>query len=153
MPNLYLVVLGRHKKTRLAGAGRVSVKRVFGVLVAITTATVTATAATTAATATAATVSATTAAVATATAAVSATTAAITTAAFATWGTLFTGTGNIYTQVASVKILVVEHLNSLLSFLVGAHFNKGKTAGTAGELIEHQLALDHGSGLREQCFK
>ncbi len=114
--------------------------------------TVPAATATAAATATSATAAAT-AAVATATAAVAATTAAAVSAAITTRRTFFTGTRNVYAEIASIQILVVEHFNGTLCFLVGAHFNEGKSAGTAGELVEHQLALDNGSGLREQRFK
>jgi len=49
--------------------------------------------------------------------------------------------------------MVVEHFDRFVGLFQGAHFNKGEPAGTARELIEHQLAFDDGSGLLEQLFE
>jgi len=94
----------------------------------------------------------TVAATATATAA-AATATTITTTALAAGRTFFARTRNVNAQVATLQILVVEHVNRFLCFFRSAHFNKGKPAGAAGELIEHQLAFDDGTGLLEQIFE
>ncbi len=108
-------------------------------LVAITATAIAA--ATTAATATAATTIATT------------TTATTTATAIATRRTFFARTRNVDAQVTALQILFIEHVNRLLGFFRGAHFNKGKPAGAAGEFVEHQLAFDDGTSLLEQLFK
>jgi hypothetical protein len=79
--------------------------------------------------------------------------ATATTATFTARRAFFARTRNINAQVATLQILVVEHVNPLLGFFRGAHFNKGKAAGSAGEFIEHQLAFDDGTGLLEQVFE
>jgi hypothetical protein len=96
----------------------------------------------------------TTAAVAaTATAATAATAVTTTTAAFTARGTFFARLCNVDPKIAALQILFIEHFNRFVGFFMGAHLNKGKTAGTAREFIKHQFAFYDRSGLFEQLLE
>lgn len=49
--------------------------------------------------------------------------------------------------------LAVELVDRSLGFLFGAHGDKGKPAGCAGELVLHQQDFGDGAGLREQVLQ
>jgi len=49
------------------------------------------------------------------------------------------GARDIDRQGATLKIFVMKHFHCFVGFLGGGKFNEGKTAGFAGELVEHQI--------------
>jgi len=84
--------------------------------------------------ATTATTAASTTVSTSATAAATASTASAKTAS----ATLFTGSGDVHIQISSLKLLAIKHLDRLLRFLVGTHFDEGKSPALTGHSI-----LDH----------
>ena len=52
--------------------------------------------------------------------------------------TLLTGSGDVHIQISPLKLLAIKHLDGFLRFLVGTHFNEGKSPAFTGHSI-----LDH----------
>jgi hypothetical protein len=112
---------------------------------AATTATATATAAITA---TAATAAETTPTAAAATAAEAAATTAAAEAAL-TRGALLARTRDVHGERTPAEVLAVEHFNGALSFLGRRELDEGESAGTTGELVEHQVHVEDDTGARK----
>jgi hypothetical protein len=113
---------------------------------AATTATATATAAITATAATAAETTTTTAAAATAAEAAATTAAA---EAALTRGALLARTRDVHGERTPAEVLAVEHFNGTLGFLGRRELDEGESAGTTGELVEHQVHVEDDTGARK----
>ncbi len=128
-------------------AGRlVTVTARTAIAVAAPSAATTATA-TAAITATAATAAETTTAAA-ATAAEAATTTAAAEATL-TRGALLAGTSDVHGERTPAEVLAVEHFNGALGFLGRRELDEGESAGTTGELVEHQVHVEDDAGARK----
>lgn len=128
--------------TAIAAVPAAAVTTAATAIAPITAAAAPAAAVTTAAAATAATATTTVA------------TAATTTAeAAGTRGALFTRTGDVHREGAALDLVPVELLDGLLGLVATAHRHEGKTARTAGELVEDDLDDTDGANLAEQGFK
>jgi hypothetical protein len=85
-----------------------------------------------------------------------ATTTALTTAAetaAAARRTLFARTGDVHGQVATIEILAVEGLDGSFSRFRSLHGDEGETARATGELVDHQVDLDHAAMSSEQVME
>jgi hypothetical protein len=51
--------------------------------------------------------------------------------------------GDVHGQGPATELLAVEHFDGLMGFFGTAEFDKGEAAGTARELVEHQVDVDH----------
>ncbi len=76
-----------------------------------------------------------------------------TTAATTAWGTIFTRTGNVDGQRTALEFLAVEHFNGLVGFISTAHFDKGKAARLARELVHHDVHRANDTSLGEEILK
>lgn len=56
---------------------------------------------------------------------------------------LLARTGDVHGQGSAVQFLAVEQFNRLLGFFGTAELYKCEAAGTARELVEHQVDVDH----------
>lgn len=63
--------------------------------------------------------------------------------ATAAGGPLLARTGDVHGQGSAVQFLAVEQFNRLLGFFGTAELYKCEAAGTARELVEHQVDVDH----------
>ncbi len=79
---------------------------------------------------------------------VSATTTTTTEAAF-TGRTLFPGAGDVDGERPAAEFLAMEQVHSSLGFFGRGELDKGKTAGAARELVEHEVDVQNDSGSGE----
>jgi hypothetical protein len=56
-------------------------------------------------------------------------------------------------EVPAAEVLVVQHADRLLRFLVGRHLDEREPAGTAGGHVAHHADRVHGAGAGEQALK
>jgi len=73
------------------------------------------------------------------------TVATTTTAARAAVGTFFAGAGDIDGQRAAVEFLAVQTVDGLFGLLRRGHGDEGKSAGTIGHAVHHQVGLGDGA--------
>jgi len=67
----------------------------------------------------------------------------------ATGRTFFPRAGDVHQDLAALEFLIVELLDGFLRFLGGGVFHEGKTAGTAGHFIEHEVDRGYRARLGE----
>ena len=58
----------------------------------------------------------------------------------------FARAGDVDGQGAATQFLAVQHFDGVLGFFGGTELDEGETAGTARELVEHQVDIDHHAG-------
>lgn len=79
------------------------------------------------------------------------TTTAATTETTATFtrGAIFAGAGDVHCQGASPEVLPVKHVHGALGFFGRGKLDEGEPAGTAGELVEHEVDVQDNTGSGE----